>query len=65
MIPTIIMLLIICGVAALAVWAIDALGTPEPIRRVVRVVVVVVAVLLIIGLVAGLFGVNTGLSIPK
>jgi preprotein translocase subunit SecE len=63
MVHTVVWLLIICGVAALALWAVDQLGTPDPIRRVVRVVVVVVAVLIIIGLVATLFGVDTGM--PK
>lgn len=65
MIPTLIWVLVICGVVALAVWAIDALGTPEPVRKVVRVIVIVVGILVIIGLVAGLFGVNTGIPTPS
>ena len=61
MIATLIWVVVICGVAALALWAIRELGTPDPIARVVRVVVIVVAILLIIGVVAQLFGVDTGM----
>lgn len=61
MIATLIWCLVVAGVATLALWAIRELGTPDPIARVLRVVVVVVAILLIIGLVAALFGVDTGM----
>jgi hypothetical protein len=61
MIATLVWVIVVCGIAALALWAIRELGTPDPINRVVRVVVVVIAVLIIIGLVATLFGVNTGM----
>ena len=61
MIVTLIWVIVVCGIAALALWAIRELGTPDPINRVVRVAVVVIAVLIIIGLVASLFGVNTGM----
>jgi hypothetical protein len=61
MISTLIWCIVIAGVATLALWAIRELGTPDPIARVLRVVVVVIAILLIIGMVAALFGVNTGM----
>ena len=61
MITTLIWIVIVCAIAALAVWAIDQLGTQEPIRRVARVVIIVVAVLVIIGLAASLFGVDVGM----
>jgi hypothetical protein len=64
MIVTIVWLVVICACAALAYWAIDKLGTPDPINRIVKVAVVIIAVLLIIGLIAGLFGVNLGLPRP-
>ena len=64
MIATLIYIVIICGVLALAIWAIDALGTPEPVRRVVRVIAIVLAILMILALVANLFGVDTGMRVP-
>ena len=61
MITTLVWCIVIAGVATLALWAIREIGTPDPIARVLRVAVVVIAILLIIGLVAALFGVNTGM----
>ena len=61
MISTLIWVVVICGVAALALWAVRELGTPDPIARVVRVAVIVIAILLIIGVVAQLFGIDTGM----
>ena len=61
MIATLVTLVIICAIAGLAYWAVNALGTPEPIRRIVTVAIVVIAALIVIGLIAGLFGVNLGL----
>jgi len=61
MIMAIVWLLIICGVAAVALWAVRELTPPEPIGRVVRVVIIVITLLAIIGVVAGFFGINTGL----
>ena len=45
---------LICGIPALGVWAVNNLGTPEPLRRIVYVLIVVVAVLIVLGLVARL-----------
>jgi hypothetical protein len=61
MITALIWCIVIAGVATLALWAIRELGTPDPIARVLRVAIVVIAILLIIGLIASLFGVNTGM----
>ena len=61
MVGALIYIVVVCGVAVLALWAVRELGTPDPIARVVRVIVIVVAILLIIGIVAGLLGVDTGL----
>jgi heme A synthase len=61
MIGTLVTLVVICAIAALAYWAVNTLGTPEPIRRIVIVAIVVIAALIVIGLIAGLFGVNLGL----
>lgn len=65
MITTIILIAVVCGIAALGVWAINNLGTPEPLRRIVYVLIIVVAVLIVIGLAASLFGVNLGLPVPS
>ena len=65
MISALITIVIICGIAVLALWAVRELGTPDPIARVVRVIVIVVAILLIIGIVANMLGVSTGLPVLK
>jgi hypothetical protein len=64
MIATLIWILVVVGIAALAMWALNTLAPPEPINRVVYVIIVVVTVLIIIGLAAGLFGVDVGMPKP-
>ena len=61
MIGTLVTLIVVCAIAGLAYWAVNTLGAPEPIRRIVIVAIVVIAALIVIGLIAGLFGVNLGL----
>ena len=61
MISTLIWVVVVAGIAMLALWAVRELGVPDPINRVARVVIIVVAILIIIGLVAGLFGVDVGM----
>jgi hypothetical protein len=58
MLVTLVYLLVICAVAALVYWAVDALGTPEPINRIIKVAVVVIAVIAIILLLLRLFGID-------
>jgi hypothetical protein len=60
-----IMLIVICAFAGVAVWAIQKLAPPEPVGRVAYVVVVAIALILIIAIVASLFGVDTGIPTPK
>lgn len=57
MLIALIYLVIICAVAALVYWAVDQLGTPEPINRIVKVATVVLAVLIIILIVLRVFGI--------
>ena len=64
MITAIVWILIICAVAGLAMWAVRELAPPTPVDRVARVVIIGIAILLIIGIVAGLFGIDTGLPGP-
>jgi heme A synthase len=64
MIGALIYIVVVCAVAALILWAVRELGTPDPVARVVRVVVIVIAILIVIGVVAGLLGVHTGLPMP-
>jgi hypothetical protein len=61
MVAVLIWIVVICAVAALAMWAVRELAPPEPMGRVARVVIVGIAILLIIGIVAGLFGIDTGM----
>lgn len=57
----VIYLLVICGAAALAYWACDKLGTPEPLNRVVKVLVIVVAIVLVVMVVLQMIGMGGGL----
>ena len=65
MVGALVYVVILCAITALVYWAVDALGTPQPINKVVKVAVVVIAVLIIIGLVANLFGIATGIPVPR
>lgn len=64
MLVTLIYLVVVCAVAALVYWAIDALQTPEPINRIVKVAVVVIAVLVLIVLILQLFGIAAPVQVP-
>jgi len=64
MIGTFIYLVVVCAVAALVYWAVDALGTPEPIARIVKVAAVVIAVLIIILIFLRMLGMADGITIP-
>jgi hypothetical protein len=59
MIFAIVWTIVICGLAALAHWAVGALGTPEPLARVVRVGSVVIAIVVVVLLWLGVFGMAT------
>jgi hypothetical protein len=61
MIAALVWVVIVCCVAALAMWAIRELAPPDPLNRIARVVVIGIAILIIIGIVAGVFGVDTGM----
>jgi hypothetical protein len=63
MIVALVWVVIVCAVAALGLWAIRELGVPDPLNRVARVIIIGIALLIIIGIVAALFGINTGM--PK
>jgi hypothetical protein len=56
-------LLVICGAAALVYWAVDKLGTPDPLNRVVKVLTIVVAIVLVVMILLRLLGVS-GAVIP-
>jgi len=65
MIELIIYALVICALLALVYWAVPALGTPEPVARVVRVGAVVIAFVVLLVLLLNAFGMSTGLPPPK
>lgn len=58
MLVALIYLVVLCAFAAVAYWAVDALGTPQPINRIVKVAVVLVAVLIIIVIALRLLGLD-------
>jgi len=65
MLTAVIYILIICGLAALVIWAVDQLGTPDPLRNIVRVLTVCVAIILVLVIALGLLGLGPGLSSLK
>lgn len=65
MLVAVVYILVICGLAALIVWAVDQLGTPDPLRNVVRVLTVAVAIILVLVIALGLLGMGPGLSSLK
>ena len=65
MIASLVWIVIVCCVAALAFWVINQLTSDPMIHKVARIAIVVVAVLIIVGLAASIFGINTGLPTPS
>lgn len=63
MIRQVIWIIVVCGALALVYWAVDALGTPQPVNRVVKVVAVVLALILIVSIVLGMIGMDTGIRL--
>ena len=58
MLSALIYLVIVAAIAAVAYWAVDQLGTPDPINRIVKVAVVLIAVLVIAVIFLRLFGLD-------
>lgn len=56
MFNAIIWTIVICGLVALAYWAVTALRTPEPLANIVRVGAVVIGIVVILFLWLGVFG---------
>jgi hypothetical protein len=56
MIYAIVYTLLVCGLLALVYWAVAALGTPEPLARVVRVGAIVIAIIVVVLIWLNLFG---------
>jgi hypothetical protein len=51
---------------AVVYWAVDALGTPDPLNRIVKVGIVAIGIIVVVLLFMQLLGVSTGgLSLPK
>ena len=57
----IVYLLVVCGAAALVYWAVDKLGTPDPLNRVVKVIAIVVAIIVIVLILLNLLGMGAAL----
>ena len=64
MITAFVWILVICVVVALLHWAVTAMGTPEPLARIVRVGSIVLACLFILLIILQLFGMSTGIDLP-
>jgi len=56
-----IYILCVCGGAALIYWAIDKLGTPDPLANIVKVLTICVAIVLVVIILLGLLGMGAGL----
>lgn len=58
----IIYLIIVCGGAALLYWAVDKLGTPDPLNRIVKVLAIVIAIVAVVWILLAMIGM--GGSVP-
>jgi hypothetical protein len=56
-----IYLLVVCGAAALVYWAVDKLGTPEPLNRIVKVLAIVVAIVVVVMILLNMIGMGSAL----
>jgi magnesium-transporting ATPase (P-type) len=65
MVMIFVWIVIIVCIAALALWVIAQITSDPQITKVARIAIVVIAVLIILGLVANLFGIDTGLPSVK
>jgi len=52
----VVLILIVCGAAALIYWAVAQLQTPEPLARVVTVLTIVVAIVLVVVILLDMLG---------
>ena len=60
---TFVYLLVVCGAAALLYWAVDKLGTPDPLNRIVKVLAIVVAIVIVVMILLNMMGM--GGSLPR
>lgn len=58
MLISFIYLVVVCVLAVLVYWAVDKLGTPEPINRIVKVAVVIFAVVVLLVIFVRLMGLD-------
>jgi len=58
-----IYILCVCGGAALVYWAIDQLGTPDPLGRIVKVLTICVAIVLVVIILLNVLGMGSGLPL--
>jgi hypothetical protein len=63
MVSALITLLVICLIAGLIYYVLDAIPVPEPINRFAKIAVVVIAALAIILMLARLAGYDTGFPV--
>ena len=51
-----IYILVVVLIGAAILWAIDQLGVPDPMRKIIRVIVVLICILIVIGMLLDLVG---------
>jgi hypothetical protein len=57
----VIYLLVVCGAAALVYWAVDKLGTPDPLNRIVKVLAMVIAIVVVVMVLLSMLGMGAAL----
>lgn len=66
MVTVIAYIVLMLVLVSVVYWAVDALGTPDPLNRIVKVGIVAVGIIVVVLLFMQLLGVSTGgLSLPK
>lgn len=63
MIGTVVYLVLVLVIVAVVYWAVDALGVPEPLNRIVKVGTVAIAIIIVVVLLLQILGIVTGAPI--
>jgi hypothetical protein len=65
MIASLIQILVVCILAGLVYWVVDAMEVPNPLNKFVKVVVIVIGVVLVCLILLGLVGYDTGVPFRR
>jgi hypothetical protein len=65
MLGAVVYMVVVLVVVAVVYWAVDKLGTPQPLNNIIKVGVVAVAIIIVVVLFLQMLGIATPLNIPR